>query len=174
MLIDTFLRGYAATEDMIYFSKSITFRAINYLSCVFFVINIMLIQTKESIRIVRFWLMLSIIFRVFTKAVEFIYVYSIVDQMGKVSMLVEFNVSALLDISVLQCTGLYSFRKIVYFNLYLAFMGILSTYLATQDFYKGTYHMFNVAGVVLMNLFEYWVFCKNQMDNFIKLIEIDR
>jgi hypothetical protein len=51
---------------------------------------------------------------------------------------------------------------------------VTSSFVITQDVYKSTYHLLNVSFYLLFNLLEYWMFSNTQMDNFIKLIDIDR
>lgn len=174
MFIDTFIRGFISAQDLEYYSHSITFRAYGYLSCSLFLINIILIRNGNNVHSVTNFFTFSMLFRIMGKIFEFIYVYSISAHPGPKRMLVEFNVASVLEIAIFQSTGLFTFNKIVYVNIFLGFMGVFSHFLVTQDYYKSVYYTFNMGWLIVFNLLEYWVFAKDQMDNFKKLIEIDR
>ena len=112
MAIDTFIRGVIAAQDLEFFSDSIVFRGINYATCILFLTTITLLKNSHHVSTVRNVFLFSLSFRIFSKLLEGFYVWTGAINPGPKRMLVEFNVSTVLDLTILQSTGLYSFRTV--------------------------------------------------------------
>lgn len=117
-------------------------------------------NTSLDVMMIRRFFLGSYLLRLATKFIELIYV--VADNSVQTNrMLVEFNVAGLLEVIVLQSTGLYDFQKVLVANAFFAIMAVFTSFYSTGDVAKSIYHIFNVAGVVSFNLLEYWSFWKD-------------